>query len=76
VFEGEPDLFLLGDDQRYVRLGSLPSPFGSLCVDLYYRTRMEIVPNANVSPIIEAKENGTMIFIHLIEILHFSAKSK
>uniref|UniRef100_A0A914C2G9 Autophagy-related protein 13 n=1 Tax=Acrobeloides nanus TaxID=290746 RepID=A0A914C2G9_9BILA len=57
VFEGEPDLFLLGDDQRYVRLGSLPSPFGSLCVDLYYRTRMEIVPNANVSPIIEAKEN-------------------
>lgn len=44
VFEGEPDLDLLGEGQKYLRLGYLPSPFGSVNVDLHYRTRMEIVP--------------------------------
>lgn len=48
MFEGEPDLSLLGEERRPMRLGCLPSPYGSLNVDLYYRTRMEITPNTRL----------------------------
>lgn len=41
VYEGEPTMDL-GEDSRKIRIGSLPSPFGAICVDLLYRTRMEI----------------------------------
>uniref|UniRef100_F1L2U7 Autophagy-related protein 13 n=1 Tax=Ascaris suum TaxID=6253 RepID=F1L2U7_ASCSU len=41
VCEGEPKLDL-GDEQRKFRIGTIASPFGALCVDLAYRTRMEI----------------------------------
>ncbi|KAI1731896.1 autophagy-related protein 13 like protein [Ditylenchus destructor] len=44
VFEGEPDLSLLGEGQKFRRLGYLPSPFGTLQTDLHYRTKMELLP--------------------------------
>lgn len=48
MFEGEPDLSLLGDEVKYKRLGYLPSPFGTLSVDLHYRTKMVIQPQPYV----------------------------
>ena len=45
VYEGEPDLSQLGEEQKFHRLGFLPSPFGTLSVHLHYRTKMELTPN-------------------------------
>ncbi|CAK5078537.1 unnamed protein product [Meloidogyne enterolobii] len=44
VFDGEPDLSILGEETKYRRLGYLPSPFGAISVELYFRTKMEIQP--------------------------------
>lgn len=44
VFEGEPDLSILGEEVKYKRLGYLPSPFGTISVELHFRTKMEIQP--------------------------------
>jgi hypothetical protein len=49
VYEGEPDLSLLGEGQKCRRIGLLPSPFGAVNVDLHYRTRMEILPEPVVA---------------------------
>lgn len=51
VFEGEPDLSLLGEEQKHRRIGCLSSPFGSIQTDLYYRTKMEIL----LPPFVEEK---------------------
>lgn len=42
IYRGEPSLSDLGEGHRSVRLGHLVSPFGSLYLDLYYRTNMVI----------------------------------
>lgn len=44
VYEGEPDLTVLGDEVKHRQLGYLPSPFGTLSVELHFRTKMEIQP--------------------------------
>lgn len=41
VYEKEPEMDL-GEEHRQVRIGIVASPFGGFCVDLYYRTKMEI----------------------------------
>ncbi|KAF7632100.1 hypothetical protein Mgra_00008476 [Meloidogyne graminicola] len=62
VFAGEPDLSLLGEETKYRRLGYLPSPFGTISVELYFRTKMEIQPQPFVpEEISEEKSIGIAI---------------
>ncbi|KAL7070469.1 hypothetical protein ACQ4LE_010571 [Meloidogyne hapla] len=62
VFDGEPDLSLLGEETKYRRLGYLPSPFGTISVELHFRTKMEIQPQPFVpEEIVEEKSIGIAI---------------
>uniref|UniRef100_A0A1I7WJM5 Autophagy-related protein 13 n=1 Tax=Heterorhabditis bacteriophora TaxID=37862 RepID=A0A1I7WJM5_HETBA len=46
IYEGEPSADL-GDESKHNRIGYLPSPYGSICLDLTFRTQMEI-PNREI----------------------------
>uniref|UniRef100_A0A915MBI9 Autophagy-related protein 13 n=1 Tax=Meloidogyne javanica TaxID=6303 RepID=A0A915MBI9_MELJA len=61
VFDGEPDLSILGEETKYRRLGYLPSPFGAISVELYFRTKMEIQPQPFVpeEEILEEQKSST-----------------
>uniref|UniRef100_A0A914MG19 Autophagy-related protein 13 n=2 Tax=Meloidogyne incognita TaxID=6306 RepID=A0A914MG19_MELIC len=65
VFDGEPDLSILGEETKYRRLGYLPSPFGAISVELYFRTKMEIQPQPFVpeEEILEEKSSTKNIGI-------------
>lgn len=41
---GEPDYSILGEERKFRQLGTLPTPFGAIRMDLHYRTNMVILP--------------------------------
>ncbi|KAK0396837.1 hypothetical protein QR680_001880 [Steinernema hermaphroditum] len=48
IYDGASEIDL-GPNKTETRLGCLPSPFGSLCVDLSYRTTMELASGQPLS---------------------------
>lgn len=44
VYEGDADLSLLGENAKTVQLGKFVSRFGTVQLDLHYRTNMEFFP--------------------------------
>lgn len=42
---GEPDYSILGEERKFKQLGTLPTPYGAIRMDLHYRTNMVILPS-------------------------------
>ena len=42
VFSGHPDYNSLGRECKIIKLGSVGTPFGSICLEFGYRTKMEL----------------------------------
>ncbi len=57
IIRGLPDLQELGDGYRSARIGNLASPFGSLYLDLHYRTNMVISSGGTTTLDTAMKEN-------------------
>uniref|UniRef100_A0A0M3I1F4 Autophagy-related protein 13 n=1 Tax=Ascaris lumbricoides TaxID=6252 RepID=A0A0M3I1F4_ASCLU len=64
VYEGRPDLDL-GEGQKFYSIGNLKSPYGTISLELRYRTKMEIERSLKQHP--EGKENECPKQLHSYE---------
>lgn len=48
IYLGDPQMFALGDGFEKKRVGSVPTPFGTISIGLAYRTKLQISPQKTV----------------------------
>ena len=41
---GDPQFFMLGDEYQSVKVGAVPTPGGTISINLAYRTKLQITP--------------------------------
>ena len=44
IYLGDPQMYVLGDGHEKAKVGSVPTPFGTILVNLAYRTKLLISP--------------------------------
>ncbi|KAK3100057.1 hypothetical protein FSP39_014027 [Pinctada imbricata] len=43
-YHGEPQFFMLGDNYQTIKVGAVPTPCGTININLAYRTKLQITP--------------------------------
>nr|XP_022321200.1 autophagy-related protein 13-like [Crassostrea virginica] len=57
-YQGDPQFFMLGDNYQTVKVGSVPTPVGTIYMNLAYRTKLLITPQKSSKEIpIEVKDD-------------------
>lgn len=56
IYLGEPPCYILGDGAQKAKVGSVPTPFGTIGIHLAYRTKLLMSPH-NTSKEIEVKDD-------------------
>ncbi|XP_071127805.1 autophagy-related protein 13-like [Mytilus galloprovincialis] len=51
IYNGEPQFFMLGDDYKTAKVGSVPTPVGTININLAYRTKLLITPQKTMKEI-------------------------
>jgi autophagy-related protein 13 len=58
LYQGEPQFYILGDNYHSVKVGSVPTPVGTIYINLAYRTKLLITPQKSSKEIpIELKDD-------------------
>ncbi|WAQ98757.1 ATG13-like protein, partial [Mya arenaria] len=58
IYLGEPHFFILGDDHQKSKVGAVPTPYGTISINLYYRTKLLISPqNTSKDTLFEVKDD-------------------
>lgn len=57
-YQGDPQFFMLGDNYQTIKVGSVPTPVGTIYINLAYRTKLLITPQKSCKAIpIEVKDD-------------------
>lgn len=51
IYNGEPQFFMLGDDYKTTKVGSVPTPVGTININLAYRTKLLITPQKTMKEV-------------------------
>lgn len=51
IYNGDPQFFMLGDDYKTAKVGSVPTPVGTININLAYRTKLLITPQKTMKEV-------------------------